>query len=48
MRPLHASITRLSRCPCCVSKYSKHAAARSGKRAARHREARKESDNVRT
>lgn len=36
MRPLHASVTRLSRCPCCVSKYAKKQ-SKAGRKAARAR-----------
>lgn len=38
MKPLHAEITRLRRCPCCQGKYSKKNAGRNknaGKTAAR-------------
>lgn len=24
MKPLHSEVTRMSRCPCCQSQYSKH------------------------
>lgn len=37
MKPLHATVTRLSRCPCCQSKYSKKNSGgkKAGKTAAR-------------
>lgn len=37
MKPMHHEVTRLSRCPCCVSKYSRNSAknANNGKSAAR-------------
>lgn len=38
MKPLHAEVTRLRRCPCCQGKYSKKNAGRNqnaGKTAAR-------------
>jgi len=36
MKPLHAAITRLRRCPCCQSRYSKiNHGGNSGKTAAR-------------
>lgn len=49
MKPMHSSLIRLSRCPCCQSKHSKHHSARknNGKSAARQRakrELRKEID----
>lgn len=31
MKPLHATITRLSQCPCCQSKYSKKNSGRKNK-----------------
>ncbi len=31
MKPLHAEVTRLSRCPCCQSKYSKKNSGRKNK-----------------
>ena len=39
MKPLHASITRLNRCPCCHSKYTANGAYKlnNGKSAARHK-----------
>lgn len=39
MKPLHASITRLRKCPCCQSKYSAHSARKTnvGKTAARQK-----------
>jgi hypothetical protein len=38
MKPLHASLKRLSKCPCCQSKHSKHNAKgkNNGKSAARN------------
>jgi hypothetical protein len=36
MKPLHASLTRISRCPCCRSKYAcRPRASKSGKGAQR-------------
>ncbi len=35
MRPLHADLKMLSRCPCCAGKYHKRNAPISGKKAAR-------------
>jgi hypothetical protein len=38
MKPLHASVTKISRCPCCQSKYSRNSSAKknnTGKTAAR-------------
>lgn len=39
MKPLHSEITRLSRCPCCQSKYSKKSSGnrKAGKTAARQK-----------
>ena len=40
MKPLHGEFKRLSRCPCCQSRYSKHNAgkkSKSGKKASRSR-----------
>ena len=38
MKPLHSALYRLTRCPCCLGKYSKHVSgnkSKSGKKAAR-------------
>lgn len=42
MKPLHSNIIRLSRCPCCQSKYSAHGmrAKVIGKKAARAKDKR--------
>jgi len=36
MKPLHHEVVRLSRCPCCHSKYSRKKNMKCGKSAARH------------
>lgn len=42
MKPMHSETTRLSRCPCCQSKHSRHGANKtnSGKSAARQKQRR--------
>lgn len=39
MKPMHSEVTRLSRCPCCQSKHSRHGAHQqnSGKSSARQK-----------
>lgn len=39
MKPLHASLVRMSRCPCCQSQHSKKNSGKknNGKTAARHK-----------
>ena len=37
MKPLHAALIRLSRCPCCQSKHSKRTRLNTGKSSARQR-----------
>ena len=40
MKPLHAEVVRLSRCPCCQSKYSNNSVKKTniGKSAARNKQ----------